>query len=63
MKLPFVEPDDDIYLNISVVLIIIYYLSSTKRGVLKMNNERIHLYEYLVRNPQKLSYVCLTSVR
>ncbi|MGI3031622.1 MULTISPECIES: ABC-three component system middle component 4 [Vibrio harveyi group] len=57
MKLPFVEPDDDIYLNISVVLIIIYYLSSTKRGVLKMNNERIHLYEYLVRNPQKLSYV------
>lgn len=55
MKLPFVEPDDDIYLNLSIVLILIFYLGSTKRGVLKMNNERIHLYDYLVRNPQKLS--------
>ncbi|MDC5819641.1 hypothetical protein OPW19_07360 [Vibrio europaeus] len=54
MKLPFIEPDDDIYLNISVVLIVLYYLGATKRGSLKINNERVHLYDYLVRNPQKL---------
>ncbi|NNN48701.1 ABC-three component system middle component 4 [Vibrio sp. 2-2(8)] len=55
MKLPFIEPDDDIYLNISIVLIVLYYLGSTKRGALKINNERVHLYDYLVRNPKKLS--------
>ncbi|CAH6783634.1 conserved hypothetical protein [Vibrio chagasii] len=55
MRLPFVEPDEDIYLNLSVVMILLYYLSSTKRGTLKMNNERIHIYDYLVRNPQKIN--------
>ncbi len=55
MRLPFIEPDEDIYLNISIVMILLYYLSSTKRGTLKMNNERIHICDYLVRNPIKLS--------
>ncbi|HIF9452841.1 TPA: ABC-three component system middle component 4 [Photobacterium damselae] len=54
MKLPFIEPDDDIYINISVLLIVISYLSTTKRGTLKLNNERLHIYDYLVRNPVKL---------
>ena len=55
MKLPFIEPDEDIYLNICVVMVIIYYLGSTKRGALKINNERLHIYDYLVRNPKKLN--------
>ncbi|MUK27623.1 hypothetical protein GNP44_08660 [Aliivibrio fischeri] len=55
MRLPFIEPDEDVYLNISIVMIILYYLGSTKRGVLKMNNERLHIYDYLVRNPRKLN--------
>lgn len=55
MRLPFIEPDEDIYLNISIVMVILYYLGSTKRGSLKINNERLHIYDYLVRNPHKLS--------
>ncbi|BCK11934.1 ABC-three component system middle component 4 [Vibrio cholerae] len=55
MKLPFIEPDEDIYLNISIVMILLYYLSFTNRGTMKMDNERIHIYDYLVRNPQKLT--------
>ncbi|TQP80265.1 hypothetical protein FLL88_12945 [Vibrio cholerae] len=55
MKLPFIEPDEDIYLNISIVMILFYYLSFTNRGTMKMDNERIHIYDYLVRNPQKLT--------
>ncbi|EMA2446694.1 hypothetical protein U2G60_001927 [Vibrio fluvialis] len=55
MKLPFIEADENIYLNISIVMILLYYLSFTKRGAMKMDNERIHIYDYLVRNPQKLS--------
>ena len=55
MRLPFIDPDEDIYLNLSIVMIILYYLGTTNRGALKINNDRLHIYDYLVRNPQKLN--------
>jgi hypothetical protein len=57
MSLPYIEPEDDIYLNLSIVLIVIQTLGVTKKGTLKINNERLHIFLYLLKNPVKLNNV------
>lgn len=57
MSLPYIEPEDDIYLNLSIVLIVIQTLGVTKKGTLKINNERLHIFLYLLKNPVKLNSV------
>lgn len=57
MKLPFLNPDEDLHLNLGVIILIIRFLSKTKRGTLKLNNERLHSYHFLVSNPVKLNNV------
>jgi hypothetical protein len=51
MPLPFIDPDDDLYINLAFVLIIIECLSLTKRGKLCINNDKLHIFLYLVKNP------------
>ena len=55
MSLPFIEPDYDIHLNLAMVLVIVHLLGVTNRGTLKVNNERLHVFLYLLRNPVKLN--------
>lgn len=57
MKLPYIEPDHDIHLNLLMVLTIIHLLGVTSRGALKINNERLHVFLYLLKNPVKLNSV------
>jgi hypothetical protein len=57
MTMPYIEPDDDIYLNLITILIIINKLGITKGGVLKINNERLHIFLYLLKNPVKLNKI------
>lgn len=57
MKLPFLTPDDDLHFNLAVITLIVRFLSQTKRGTLKLSNERLHVYHFLVRNPVKLNQV------
>tara|TARA_Y100000034_G_C6900841_1_gene416624 strand:+ start:128 stop:637 length:510 start_codon:yes stop_codon:yes gene_type:complete len=57
MKLPYIEPDHDIHLNLLMVLTIIHLLGVTSRGTLKINNERLHIFLYLLKNPVKLNSV------
>lgn len=55
MSLPYIEPDYDIHLNLSTVLLIISALGYSKQGTLKINNERLHVFLYLIKNPTKLN--------
>lgn len=55
MSLPYIEPDYDIHLNLAMVLVIINLLGVTSRGTLKINNERLHIFLYLLKNPLKLN--------
>jgi hypothetical protein len=57
MTLPFIEPDDNIYLNLCITIILLQQLGRTKKGTVKINNERLHIYQYLVKNPVKLNQV------
>ena len=55
MILPFIEPDDDIYLNLCVLLLLINALAKTNRGTAKLNNNRMHIFLYLLKNPTSLN--------
>lgn len=57
MMLPFLEPEHDIYLNLSIVLIIINTLGKTKRGAFKINNGKLHIFLYLIKNPTALNKI------
>ncbi len=53
--LPFVDPDSELNLNLGITLIIICILSKTPKGILKINNERLRIYLYLIKNPTSLN--------
>jgi hypothetical protein len=57
MKLPFLDVESDVYINLCMILIIINILGKTSRGVLKINNERLHIFLYLLKNPLVLNKV------
>lgn len=57
MTLPFLEPDNEIYVNLGIVMIIVASLSVTQRGKLTLNNEKLHIFMYLVKNPVVLNKV------
>ena len=47
MTLPFIAPDDNIYLNLCITIILLKQLGRSKKGIVKINNERLHIYQYL----------------
>lgn len=57
MLLPYLESDEDIHLNLSILLIIIYFLGKSSRGALKLNNGKLHIYFCLIKNPLLLNSV------
>ena len=57
MILPFIEPENDIYINLCVLLLLINALAKTNRGTLKLNNNRLHIFLYLLKNPTALNKV------
>jgi hypothetical protein len=50
-KLPFVIPDRDLNLNLGLVLLIFENLGLSARGIPLLNNERISVFFYLIKNP------------
>lgn len=57
MILPFIDPDDDFYMNLFILLLLINSLAKTSRGTLKLNNNRLHIFLYLLKNPTALNKV------
>jgi len=54
-KLPFIIPEEDLELNLILLLMIVNELNTTSTGKYILNNERLQLYFYLVRNPHILN--------
>ena len=54
MILPFLDPEDDIYINLSIIL---KTLGKTSRGTLKVNNSKLHIFLYLIKNPMTLNKI------
>lgn len=57
IQLPYISPDNELNLNISLLLLMLEKLSSTARRRLILNNERIRAYLYLIKNPTVLNKV------
>lgn len=50
-SLPYFVPDQDYNLNTSLLLLTLSYLSKTEKGRHLVNNERLLIYMYLIKNP------------
>ncbi|WP_299496875.1 ABC-three component system middle component 4 [uncultured Shewanella sp.] len=57
MILPFIDPEDDIYINLCVLILLINALAKTSRGIQKLNNNRLHIFLYLLKNPTGLNEI------
>lgn len=54
-NLPFNVPEEELELNLILVLMIVYELNSTASGIHMLDNERLQVYLYLVKNPHILN--------
>lgn len=55
MNLPFIDPDYSYQLNACTLLGIVCNLNRTKKGKLVLNNDRVHQYLCLIKNPSILA--------
>lgn len=49
--LPYIVPEQDAILNSGILLLVIQKLGKTARGKLLLNNERLLIFMYLIKNP------------
>ncbi|MCO4858843.1 hypothetical protein MKD49_20305 [Herbaspirillum sp. WGmk3] len=56
-NLPYLVPDQDGGLNLATMMIILLFLAKTDRGKKLINNERLLIFMYLLRNPIVLNKV------
>ncbi|MDC8758132.1 ABC-three component system middle component 4 [Janthinobacterium fluminis] len=54
---PYVVPDHDVNLNSALLVLVLHFLAKSERGKLLLNNERLLIFLYLVKNPVALSNV------
>ncbi len=57
MTLPYQVPDNDLSLNVAILILVVFLLGKTERGKLLLNNERLQLSIYLLKNPIILNNV------
>ena len=57
MSLPFIDPDYSYQLNACTLLSLVCNLNRTKKGKLALNNDRLHQYLCLIKNPSILAQV------
>lgn len=50
-NLPYLIPDQDKNFNAALLILILFYLSKSDRGKLLINNERLLIFMYLIKNP------------
>jgi len=57
MILPYRSPDNELSLNVAIVILVIAILGKTPRGKLLLNNERLQVCLYLIKNPLVLNKI------
>lgn len=48
---PYTQPERNIYFNVALALLVMRYLGVTKKGKLLLNDERLMLMVFLLKNP------------
>lgn len=56
---PYFIPDEELELNVALLMIILFYLAKTKYGKLTLNNEKLSLYMFLLKNPVVLNQLLI----
>ncbi|WP_417466157.1 ABC-three component system middle component 4 [Kordiimonas sp.] len=57
MQLPYIEPSEELSLNLGALAIIIHELAYTKRGKKVLNFERLQVFYYLTLRPEMMNQV------
>lgn len=60
-KLPFLNIDDQLDFNLSLVILIIHKLSSPIAKVNKLNFSKIQLFLFLIKNPSRINDVLIEA--
>lgn len=50
-SLPYLVPDKSKYLNAAVLLLVVQILGKSQKGKILLNNERLLIFMYLIKNP------------
>lgn len=54
---PYLIPDEDVNLNSALLMLVIFYLGKSPRGIPLLNNDRLLIFLYLIKNPVILDNV------
>ncbi|MDN7936177.1 hypothetical protein QZM52_33390 [Burkholderia metallica] len=57
--LPYVVPDSSRFLNVGILLLMISVLGKSQQGKILLNNERLLIFMYLVKNPVILAQLLI----
>lgn len=56
-KIPYINPDQDVNINIGLLMLVILFLGKSIRGIPLLNNDRLLLFLYIIKNPVILDNV------
>lgn len=54
---PYLIPDEDVNLNLALLMLVVLFLGKSVRGTPLLNNERLLIFMYLIKNPVILGNV------
>ena len=54
---PYLIPDEDVNLNSALLLLVIFFLGKSPKGIPLLNNDRLLIFLYLIKNPVILDNV------
>jgi hypothetical protein len=57
MQLPYLVPERNQDLNVAILLLIVQNLGKTQRGKYLLNNERLLIFMYLIKNPVLMTQI------
>ncbi|WP_317203890.1 ABC-three component system middle component 4 [Janthinobacterium sp.] len=56
-KIPYINPDQDANINVMLLILVIFFLGKSARGIPLLNNDRLLIFIYLIKNPVVLDNV------
>lgn len=60
-NLPYIPIDDEFYLNLSLMALIIYRMALTSRGNYTLDFEKIQIFLYLLKNPSSINSILMQA--
>ncbi|WP_432432334.1 ABC-three component system middle component 4 [Janthinobacterium lividum] len=51
VRIPYLNPDQDVNINTGLLILIIFFLGKSARDIALLNNDRLLIFLYLLKNP------------